>query len=151
MKKAQLADIIMGILFMALAVFWFMKANKMVKVEFGIGPGGYPKFISVGLFILALFMTVQSIRKGLPKLEIKIDRKALLRQIIFFAVTFAYIRLMRVMGFLILTPLYLFFQCWFFGYRKYIIAAIISIGLTAGIYYTFQMIFLIMLPRFRLF
>ena len=151
MNKARHADLIMGILFMLLAAFWFYHANKMMKVELGIGPGGYPKFVSVGLFILGLLLTVQSIIKGLPKWEAKIDRKAALRLLIFVAVTFAYVRVMRVMGFIIMTPLYLFFACWFFGYRKYIIAAILSIGLTAGIHVIFRMIFLVMLPVFRLF
>lgn len=151
MKKAQLADLIMGILLMVLAAFWFFKATKMVKLEYGIGPGGYPKFISIGLFILALILTVQSLKKGLPKWQGNINRREVLRQIIFLVVTFVYIRLMSILGFLILTPVYLFFQCWLFGYRKYIVAGIMSVGLTAGIYYMFRVIFLIMLPEFRLF
>ena len=151
MKGARFADLVMGVVLMLLAAFWYFQATKMTKVDLGIGPGGYPKFISVCLFFLALILTVQSIRKGLPKWEGKISRKELSRQVIFFAVTFAYIHFMSSLGFLLLTPPYLFFQCWFFGYRKYIIAGFMSIGLTAGIYYVFRMIFLIMLPEFRLF
>ena len=151
MKKARPADLIMGIFFMLLAVFWYYQATKMVKVDLGIGPAGYPKFVSAGLFFLGLIVVVQTIFKGLPKWEFKLDRKALVRQVIFFGVTFLYIWLLRYLGFLIITPFYLFFQCWFFGYRKLIIAGIMSIGLTAGIYYVFRMIFLIMLPEFRLF
>jgi len=151
MKKTQLSDLIMGIVLLLLAAFWYFQATKMTKVELGIGPGGYPKFISVCLFLLALILIVQTVRKGLPKWEGKINRKELARQVIFFVSTFAYIHFMSILGFLLLTPLYLFFQCWFFGYRKYIVAGIMSIGLTAGTYYVFQMIFHIMLPSFRLF
>jgi hypothetical protein len=151
MKKAQHADLIMGVLFMLLAAFWFYHASQFRQVEFGIGAGGYPKFVSVGLFFLGLILTVQSIVKGFPKWEVNINWKAILRQVIFFVVTFAYIRLLRHLGFLIATPLYLFFQCWFFGYRKYVIAAIMSVGLTAGLYVVFRMIFFVMLPEFRLF
>ena len=151
MKKAQHADLIMGVLFMLLAAFWFYQASLFRQPELGIGSGGYPKFVSAGLFFLGLVLTVQSLIKGLSKWEFKIDRKALLRQVIFFLATFAYIRLLRYLGFIVITPVYLFFQCWFFGYRKYITAAIMSIGLTAGLYVVFRMIFYVMLPEFRLF
>ena len=151
MKKAQYADLIMGIFFMLLAAFWFYHASQMRQVELGIGPGGYPKFVSVGLFLLGLVLTVQTLIKGLPKWEAHINWKSLFRQFVFFAVTLAYIRLMRYMGFVLLTPFYLFFQCWFFGYRKYLIAAIMSVALTAGIFVVFRLIFFVMLPAFRLF
>ena len=151
MEKARHADLIMGIVFMALAAFWFYHASQMRQVELGIGPAGYPKFVSVGLFILGLILTVQSLIKGLPKWDVKVDWKGILRQVIFFAVSLAYIRFMRYLGFVALTPFYLFFLCWFFGYRRYVVAAIMSIGLTAGIFIVFRMIFHVMLPVFRLF
>ena len=144
-------DLVMGIMFILLSIFWFYHANRMMTVELGIGPGGYPKFVSVGLFFLGLILTLQTIKKGLPKWDVKIDWKAVLRTVIFVAVTFAYIRLMNVLGYVLLTPLYTFFACWFFGYRRYHIIAILSISVTAGIYVVFRIIFLVMLPVFRLF
>ena len=151
MEKARHADLIMGVVFMALAAFWFYHASQMRPVELGIGPAGYPKFVSVGLFVLGLVLIVQSLIKGLPKWEAKVDFKAILRQVVFFAVSLVYIRSMRYLGFAVLTPFYLFFMCWFFGYRKYIIAAIMSVGLTAAIFIVFRMIFHVLLPVFRLF
>jgi len=140
-----------GIFLMLLSAYWFFQANKMLKVDLGIGPGGYPKFVSVGLFFLGLVLFVQSVIKGLPRWEGKFDRKAALRLIIFVVVTFVYVRSMRYLGFILTTPLYLFFGSWFFGYRKYLIAAVMSIGVTAGIYVVFRIIFMVMLPTFRLF
>ena len=151
MKETRLADLITGILLMLLSAFWFFQANKMMKVELGIGPGDYPKFAAAGLFFLGLILAAQSVSKGLPGREGKIDRRAARRLIIFVVVSFVYVRLMRFLGFILLTPPYLFFGSWFFGYRKYIIAAIVSIGVTAGIYIVFRMIFQVMLPEFRLF
>lgn len=151
MKKAQHADLIMGIVFVLFSAFWFYQASQFRRPELGIGSGGYPQFVSAGLFILGIVLVIQSLVKGLPKWEYKLDKKALLRQFIFFAVTLVYVRFMRYAGFLLLTPLYLFFQCWFFGYRKYVLAGIISIGFTAGIWIVFRMIFFVMLPDFRLF
>ena len=150
MKKTGFIDMVTGISLMLLSAYWFFQANKMIKLEFGLGPGAYPKVVSTGLFFLGLILIVQSIIKGLPKPEFKIDRKAMLRLVIFVAITIVYVQLMKPLGFLLTTPPYLFFGCWFFGYKRRAVAAITSIGLTAAIYVVFRMIFLVILPEFRL-
>ena len=140
-----------GIALMLLSVYWIIEANKMLKVELGLGPGSYPKFVASCLFILGLLLVVQNVIKGIPKPEGKIDRKALLRVVIFAAVTFVYARAMRYLGFLLLTPPFIFFACWFFQYRKKLVAALTSIGMTAVVYLIFRVFFYIPLPEFRLF
>ena len=142
---------ITGIVLMLISAFWFFQANKMLKVELGLGPGSYPKFVSVCLFFMGFLLTLQNIIKGLPKPEGNVDRKAALRVFIFIMVTIVYVQLMRQLGFLLLTPLYLFFACWFFEYRKKVIAALTSIGVTAVIYIIFHVLFYVPLPVFRLF
>ena len=151
MKETRHADLVTGVLLMLLAAFWFYHANKMLKVELGIGPGGYPKFVAVCFFFLGFVLSLQSVIRKLPKWEVSIDRKAASRLLIFVAATFVYVWMLKILGFNLLTPLYLFFGSWFFGYRKYLIAAIMSIGLTAGIHIVFRVIFMVMLPEFRLF
>ena len=151
MKETRYADLIAGIMLMLLSAFWFFQAEEMLKVDHGIGPGDYPKFVAVALFFLGAILTLQSLIKGLPKWKTKIDKKPALRFIVFVAVTVVYIRLMKFLGFNLVTPLYIFFGCWFFGYRKYVVAAVTSVGVTAGIYIVFRMIFMVMLPEFRLF
>jgi len=151
MKKPAFADMVTGIFLMLLSVYWFFEANKMMTIELGLGPGDYPKFVSTGLFILGLILTIQSVIKGLPKPDFKIDKKAILRLIIFVTATIAYVQLLRTLGFILLTPFYLFFGCWFFGYRRRVIAAIASVGVTAFVFIVFRMIFLVILPQFRLF
>ena len=151
MKKTLFVDMVTGIVLMLLAAFWFYEANKMMKVDLGIGPGGYPKFVSVCLFLLGFLLTLQSVIKGLPKPEGKIDRKAMLRTVIYVGITFIYVQAMRYLGFLLLTPLYLFFACCFFKYRKKVVAAIASVGVTVILYVVFRIIFHVALPVFRLF
>jgi len=150
-KETRLADFIVGIVFMLLGVVWFYQANDMMKVDLGIGPGDYPKFIAIGLFSLGLLQAAKNAVKGLSINEIKINRKQLLRLVIFVVVSFLYVRLMDYLGFILLTPFYVFFACWFFGYRKYIIIVIASIATTALIHLVFRVLFLVMLPEFRLF
>ena len=151
MKKPLFVDMITGIVLMLLSAYWFFEASKMMKVDMGLGPGGYPMFVSSGLFFMGLLLTVLSVRKGLPRPEIKIDRKALLRMLIFVAVSFVYVRAMRYLGFILLTPFYIFFACWFFRYRKKHIAAILSVVTTAVLYIVFRKFFFVPLPDFRLF
>ncbi|GHU07731.1 hypothetical protein FACS1894158_16350 [Betaproteobacteria bacterium] len=151
MKNTRRADFVMGLLFVFLAIFWFVEAEGMLKVDAGLGPGDYPKVVASGFFIFGLLLTLSSLFKGLPKKETSMDRKAALRLIIFVAVTLLYVQLMKPIGFLLSTPFYLFFGMWFFGYRKYLIAVVSSVGMTAAIYIVFRLIFQVMLPEFRLF
>ena len=151
MKNTRFVDMITGVGLMLLSAFWWIEANKMMKVDVGLGPGGYPKFASSGLFILGLILTIQSVIKGMPKPEGKIDRTAMKRLVIFVAATFLYVWAMNYIGFLLLTPPYLYFACWFFKYSKKLIAAILSIGATAVLYVVFRIIFFVALPEFRFF
>ena len=151
MKKTLFVDMVTGIVIMLVAAYWFYEANKMAKVDIGIGPGGYPMFVSSCFFFLGLILFLLNIIKGLPKPAGKIDRKAMLRTVIFVTVTVVYVWTMKYLGFLLLSPLYLFFSCCFFGYRKKLVAAIASVGVTAVVYIIFRIIFFVSLPVFRLF
>ena len=150
MKKTLFVDMVTGIVLMLVSAYWFYDATRMMKVDLGIGPAGYPKFVSVCLFLLALILTVQSVIRGLPKPAGKIDRKVMLRLVIFVAATVVYTQAMQYLGFLLLTPFYLFFACWFFRYRKLVTAAIASIAVTGVLYVIFGMLFFVALPEFRL-
>ena len=150
-KETPVSDLVVGVLFMIVGVVWFFQANQMMKVELGIGPGDYPKFVAVGLFAMGFLQAAKNFRKGLSFKDIKIDRAAFKRLVIFVVVTYVYVRLMEFMGFILLTPFYIFFGCWFFKYRKFVVAAIASVVTTATIYYIFRVLFFVMLPEFRLF
>ena len=141
----------MGLFFVFLAIFWFVEAGNMTKVDAGLGPGDYPRFVAGGLFVLGLLLAASSLLRGLPGKEGAMDRKAAFRLVVFLAATLAYVQLMKPLGFLLSTPFYLFFGIWFFGYRKYLVAVVSSIGMSVVIYVVFRMIFQVMLPEFRLF
>jgi putative tricarboxylic transport membrane protein len=151
MKDTRRADFVTGLLLACLAIFWFVEAETMLEVEVGLGPGDYPKVVAAGLFIFGLLLAGWSFFKGLPAKEGAMDRKAAFRLAVFVAATLIYVQLMKPLGFLLTTPFYLFFGIWFFGYRKRVIAAVCSIGMTAAIHVVFRMIFQVMLPELRLF
>ena len=151
MKNTRFADMVTGIGLMLLAAYWFFEANKMPKVDLGIGSGGYPMFVSAGLFIMGLLLFLQNVIKGLPKPDFKIEKKAVLRMVLFVVVTIVYVQAMRYLGFILLTPPYMFFACCLFGYRKKVIAVIASIVITALLIVVFRVFFFVPLPEFRLF
>ena len=151
MKKTRRVDFGMGLGFMVLAVFVFIIANGFLKVDKGVGPGGYPKVVAVGLFILGAILALDSFLRGFPQLTEKIDWKRVRQFVIFIAVTLVYVQSMKVLGFIVATPLYLAFGIYFFGYRKRLTIVLVSIGVTASIHIIFREIFLVMLPVFRLF
>ena len=150
-KETRLSDFIVGMVCMLIGVVWFYQANQMMKVDLGIGPGDYPKFIAVGLFAMGFLQAAKNLIKGISLKEIKLDRKAVIRLAIFVVVTYLYVRLMAYLGFILLTPFYIFYGCWFFRYKKYVLAAIVSLVTTAALYYVFRVLFYVMLPEFRLF
>lgn len=141
----------MGLGFMVLAVLVFITANGMMKAEKGIGPGDYPKVIAVGLFILGAILSIDSFLRGFPKITEKFDSKPIARMLIFLVVTIAFVQLLKFLGFLFLTPFYLFFGMYYFGYRKWRAMVLVSVLVTLCIHIIFREIFFVMLPVFRLF
>jgi len=147
-----------GVGLMALSVAVFFIAKGMPTVPRGIGPGGYPTVIAAILFLLGCALTLQNLPRrktaegsaaapaGKP-----ISWKMLKRPFLISLVVFAYIRGMFYLGFLMLTPFFLFFTIWFFGYRRWLRAGVISIVTTVIIYVTFYYGFQVLLPRFILF
>ena len=164
MNNTRRVDFFTGIGFMAVGVYVFISANGFLQVERGIGPGDYPKVIAAGLFILGAILSASSFLRGFPKQKEKINWKPALRLAVFTAVTLAYIQLMKILGFIVLTPFYLFFGMYFFGYhrrthdqkavpkyRRWLTMILVSILVTAAVHIIFRELFLVMLPVFRLF
>ncbi|MGN0906093.1 MAG: tripartite tricarboxylate transporter TctB family protein [Bullifex sp.] len=144
------ADFIISIVLLVMSAFLFMNAMKMPSAEKGIGPGDYPKFICAVLFFLSLVQLVSVIAsvKGIPLIDFKqINTRYLLRALIMVAATFVYYKLMKPVGFLIMTPLYLFGSFMLFGYKKKVKGAVIAIVFSVAVYLLFTKVFMVFLPR----
>ncbi len=147
-KKA--ADFIISIILIALSVFLYMTADKMPGATKGIGPGDYPKFICSILFVLGVIQLISVIvsSKGIPFIQFsEINKKFLVRALIMVVATFVYYKLMKPIGYLLTTPLYLFGSFMLFGYKKKIKGVIIAIVFTVVVYLLFTKVFMIFLPR----
>ncbi len=145
-----------GIALMALSGYVYFVAKEMPTVPRGIGPGGYPTVIAIILFLLGFVLSIQNLpfrkeTKDKASEGKTLSWNLLKRPFLISLVVFAYIRGMFYFGFLLLTPFFLFFTIWFFGYKRWLRNVIISIVTTVIIYGVFYYGFQVLLPRFTLF
>ena len=131
----------------------FYMTGKMPQKELGLGPGDYPRVIVYVLGFLGLLLSVQSIFKIRKKTEKdKIFEKGEILQVFYLILCVAvYLTILAYLGFVVLTPIFMFVMMHIFGMRKWIKMVVISLVTTAIIYVLFDRFFLVLLPEFALF
>jgi len=150
-KDTKLIDFWTGIGVIALGIVTIVLTEGMQKVSQGIGPGDYPRVIAIGLCALGAILAAQSALKGFPRPQGGILWNQIGRVLVMVLATFAYLQLMRYLGFLLITPFFLAATIYLYGYRKRKILIAVSIGVSAAVYFIFYSVFLVLLPRFSLF
>lgn len=146
----KFADALIAFFLIVLSIFLFITADKMPNSAKGIGPGDYPKFICVVILVLALIQVVTTLisSKGFPSLDLKsINVKFLLRALLMVVMTYIYYKLMKPVGFLLTTVVYLFTSFILFGYKKKFKAVVIAIVFTVIVYFLFTKVFMVFLPK----
>lgn len=151
MKETKRVDFWTGIGLMALSVgVWVLTAELPVPKR-GIGPGQYPRVIAAMMFFLGLVLSITNIIGGFPKKTQQVNWVQLGRSIGLALMAFVYLRLLKLIGFPLLTPFFLFATIKLFGYKNWKIAALVSVGSTAVIFLLFNVVFMVFLPLGRLF
>ena len=85
---------------------------------------------------------------GIPLIDFSsINKKYLLRALIMLALTLLYYYLLKPVGFLITTPIYLFASFILFGYKRKLKGAVIALIFSIAVYFLFTKVFLVILPR----
>jgi hypothetical protein len=145
-------DLGTGIALEMLAVYVYLVADKMPKVKLGIGPGGYPTVVAIGLAILGAALIIQSLLriKKIPG-EKKYTPYELLKVAILAAMVAGYIEGMRYAGFVVMTPIFLLAAMYMYGLRKPLKMVVISIVATVVVYVLFNKFFLVLLPQSTIF
>ena len=151
MKKKPFSELVIGLACMALGIAVFIAAGNLQTVRLGIGPAGFPKFISIVLGVLGLAQTIMALSSGVKAPEFNIDKKAASLFIAAVAMSFAYVLLVDMIGFLIMTPLLLLGLMYLFGERRIVKMLIIAAVTTACIWLLFTEVFMIFLPVGRIF
>ncbi|MCL2008407.1 MAG: tripartite tricarboxylate transporter TctB family protein [Treponema sp.] len=143
-----------GILVFA-GIMFNIARNMPAPATFGLGPGGYPMLVTGVLMLLGSILAVQGwlgmrrlSRSGEEAGQKSITFKEL-GGIAILALSFwAYVFLMRYLGYLITTPIFLFLFLFQYGARKWkqmILICIISTGLS---WFLFNYVFYVILPDF---
>jgi len=102
-----------------------------------VGAGFFPRVVSVLVIICGIVIILQELRKNSEeKLLSKFIGKALLLGVL----TVAYVFLMNFVGFIFVTPVYIFLFLFFINQRKWHMMAIYSILLTASVYTVFRVL-----------
>lgn len=151
MKKNQFADLFIGLMLVAVGIAVLVLSGGLAQTKTGLGPAGYPRAVAIIMLVLGTIMVITKLAHGFPKLEWKPDRQATLRVVVTVVVSFIYLWLLSHIGFLFLTPVYLFALMMIFGYQNLKVAALASIGSAVIIYLLFTKAFMVFLPEFSLF
>jgi len=137
---------------MALSCVVFLSSLGMPKPRFGLGPGAYPRVVSIVLFMLAAALAFGSWKSRAEEARrLKIAPGGFRRILVLTVVTLAYIQLLKVLGFVYLTPFFLMVVLYIFGYRKPLASVAIGVGTTPALYVVFELTFKVLLPEFTLF
>lgn len=155
-------DFFVGIVLVVLSTIGHVLANRLAPAERGLGAGDWPRMILSVLLvlgaILAIYAYYQYRRSGGRTAERSNSEaqqrfeKGELRNVLILTLTVAlYVRLVALLGFILLTPPFLFALMAIFGLRQWIKMGVISVVSTAIIYVLFNNLLLVLLPRFTLF
>ena len=153
MKKNITSDFWFGLGAILFGIFVFVQSKKLPQARMGIGPGDYPAFVAIVIISLGLIQAVKALFFGSSAAQANeaFDAQRAKKVFLLVAGTFAYVFLMKYVGFLLLSPFFLLFLFWMFGYSNKKKAIVISITVSMVIYFLFLYAFQVILPRFSLF
>ena len=103
------------------------------------------------LAILGATLSISTARKGFSLPKMKINKRPALLVTATIVLCFVYVKLVQIVGFVYLTPVFLFLLMLLFGNKRYVLSAIVSICVSVCVWLLFTKVFMIFLPACRLF
>lgn len=143
------SDLISGLLTVILGLIFYTSTLKIKPAKLGLSPADFPRLITIAMMICGVALILKSfLSKGSSKKEIDFGFiKKFIALIVMFVV---YVWLLNKVGFLYLTPFFVFGTAYIFGMKKIYVNILLSIGTTIVVYYIFSRVFLVPLPDFSL-
>ena len=163
-----MVNIITGTVLSFFGVFVIIMARKFPSrsIESGLGADAFPLLCGIALLVLSILMVIRSViaymkerqsaagdsaNVSVPVGTVVLDYLKKLKPVILFvAVFFLYISFLRTLGYLICTPILLFCVMKIMKARN-VLAIIIALSFTGGIYLVFRILLNVPLPGLRLF
>jgi len=149
-------DILVGIIFFALAGFLFIMAGQMPTRDGGIAAlntGFYPKMLSILLGVLSILVIIGGIRTQYETEKTQIwwaTKSALIMFVVTFVLLIAYPFIMKSLGFATASFIFISSMTWMLSgkeNRKPVFMFGITIVLTTIVYIIFKMILAIPFPQ----
>jgi sterol desaturase/sphingolipid hydroxylase (fatty acid hydroxylase superfamily) len=147
-------DFATGLCLMALSVGGYLVATQFPPAPKGLAPGDFPKALFALLFLLGGILAANAfyaMKKRMAPDKTSYEVGELKRIFVLAAVIGAYIQLLSVFGYLLLTPIVVFVMMYLYGLRKWAQMAAISIATSITTYVLFNNYLYVLLPRFNLF
>jgi putative tricarboxylic transport membrane protein len=169
-----MSEIVFGVIFALLSLFFFLLTFRFPELTIALSPTVFPRFVTVGLFILSMLLLVQGLRKHrrarrermqtegagteeaiarratARRATARIDRAFALRFAVMAALALLYSQVVALTGYLVATPPFVAGAMLLFGERKWYRVVLVSVVTTAILYGVFRMVFRVPLPRFSL-
>ncbi len=143
------ADLISGLIFFVVGLIFFLSTLGMKRPRLGLGSAGFPRLVTLCLILCAAILIVRAlIAREKVEQTVRMKRSFVLGFLGCVVLFILYVYLLRKFGFLILTPFFLFFAMYFFGSRRYVMNAAVSVVISLVLYYVFTLVFKVPLPRF---
>jgi putative tricarboxylic transport membrane protein len=135
-KKVSLVLMVVSIIYLILS--FRLPSYAYVPIDSDVIP------IALGLILLLLSIALFFIKDTGEK--VKIPMNDLIPILIVLGFILFYILFLELLGFIIVTALFIFFCSWYLGYKKFISNSLVSIVLPVAIYFLFVSFLQIQLP-----
>ena len=151
MKKANIIASIVLILFTGFYAYLTSQLPTR-NLPNTLGSAFMPSLLAACLFVLAAGLLITNATRGTQeKSNPKVSLKEGLSVIFLTFFVYFYVKAMQLLGFIIITPIFLAILMWISGARKWKEIILVSIASTIGIYLFFQKVFKVILPQGTLF
>ena len=134
--QVKIGSIFISLIFMIFAVVIFVQAQALGPGVGGdVGAGFFPRVISIMVIVCGIVVIVQELKKNSPEIILSTQAKMALA---LGSITALYIFLMDIVGFVIVTPVFIFGFLFLLQQRRFFSMALFSVALTTGIYLVFR-------------
>lgn len=148
------SDLIAGLLLLALSAAMFAATFSFPKLTVALSPTVFPRFVTVGLFLLSALLLLQSLtrRRGVRRPRDRprpqsAARRFPLRFLLLAGSGLLYALLLQPAGYLLATPPFLAAAMLLFGERRWLRLVLVPLAGTALLFAVFRLVFRVPLPR----
>lgn len=140
LKSNQAIGVVLSLVFIALLIYLFLSPWVFRKLSDGFYLGFFPVASVVLLLLLSLTLTFDRHRKETPDDLRTLTVKSFLGVLVLGGGCLVYFEVMRRIGFLVITPIFLLIPIYILGLRRWWRCIMWAVVLTAAVYIIFRVI-----------